>query len=64
MDVLDWFFSFSLLSRIIIIAAIIGWIIVCYFLSDYTEKKWGDREVGVVLGFFVPMLLLMIWIGR
>lgn len=64
MDVINWFYDFSVLSRIMIIVTIVAWIVVCYFLSGYTEKKWGDREIGVVLGFFVPMLLLMVWIGK
>ena len=64
MDILNWFLSFSMITRVIIVASIVAWVFICYFLSGYAEKKWGDRETGAVLGFFVPMLALMVWLGH
>ncbi len=64
MDILTWFLSFSIVPRTILIVAIVAWVFICYFLSGYAEKKWGDRETGAVLGFFVPMLILMIWLSQ
>ena len=64
MDIITWFLSFSMTFRIVIISIIFVWVIICYFLGNYAEEKWGDRETGAVVGFFVPMLLLMIFLSQ
>ena len=64
MDILTWFLDLSWIWRISTVITILAWITVCYFLSGYAEHKWGDRETGAVLGFFVPMLILMVWLGQ
>ena len=64
MDILTLIIGLSTTWKVIGIAIIIIWLSLCYRLSGYTEKHWGDRETGAVIGFFVPMLILMFWLGH
>ena len=39
-----------------IIAAIclLVWVVMIHYCGKFTEKRWGDRESGALVGFFVP----------
>ena len=38
---------------------LIIWIILIHFCGKFTEKHWGDRESGALVGFFVPGLVFV-----
>ena len=38
---------------------ILLWIIIIHYAGVFTEKRWGDRESGALVGFFVPGFLFM-----
>ncbi len=41
------------------------WIALIHIFGKMTEKRWGDRESGALVGFFVPGLVfiaLLYWI--
>ncbi|MDP0589186.1 MAG: hypothetical protein QS748_08320 [Candidatus Endonucleobacter bathymodioli] len=42
---------------LIIASSLIAWVLLTYVTGIYSEKKWGDRESGALLGFFVPGLI-------
>lgn len=42
---------------LIIAFSLIAWIFLTYVMGVYSEKKWGDRESGALIGFFVPGLI-------
>lgn len=40
------------------------WIIIIHYAGVFTEKRWGDRESGALVGFFVPgfvFITLLYW---
>ena len=41
---------------VIIALCLIAWIGMIHYFGKMTEKRWGDRESGALLGFFVPGL--------
>ncbi|MBE8215661.1 MAG: hypothetical protein HAW62_04960 [Endozoicomonadaceae bacterium] len=61
MNIIEFLQESDKMVQIILGALFLVWLISCYALAGLTEKKWGDRETGAVLGFFVPILCLMIY---
>ena len=45
------------LGWLALFVCLIIWIAMTYFVGRYSEKKWGDRESGALIGFFIPGLL-------
>ena len=43
----------------IMVLCLIVWVLLIYFFGRITEKRWGDRESGALLGFFVPGLVFV-----
>ena len=35
------------------------WIAMIHIFGKMTEKRWGDRESGALVGFFVPGLIFI-----
>ena len=48
MTIMDW-------ALVLVCLAI--WVALTYLMGEYSEKKWGDRESGALVGFFLPGLL-------
>ncbi|WP_330926426.1 hypothetical protein [Candidatus Sororendozoicomonas aggregata] len=42
---------------LVIALGFVSWVALTYLMGLYSEKKWGDRESGALIGFFVPGLL-------
>ncbi len=42
---------------VLICCCLIAWAALTYFMGVFSEKKWGDRESGALIGFFVPSLI-------
>jgi hypothetical protein len=38
----------------ILLSYVIAWIGAVYLLGSLTERKWGDRESGALVGFLYP----------
>lgn len=51
--------NMSMTGWIIAAVCLILWIAATYFMGEVSEKKWGDRESGALVGFFVPGLLFV-----
>ncbi len=45
---------------LVIALCFVAWVALTYLMGLYSEKKWGDRESGALIGFFVPGLLFML----
>ncbi len=45
------------LGWVLITFCLVVWVVITYFMGLYSEKKWGDRESGALIGFFVPGLI-------
>ncbi len=48
MSIMDWALALLCLSI---------WVALTYLMGEYSDKKWGDRESGALVGFFAPGLL-------
>lgn len=35
------------------------WIVMIHCCGKFTENRWGDRESGALVGFFVPGLVFV-----
>ena len=46
-------------SWIIAAFCLLSWILIIHYTGVATEKKWGDRESGALVGFFVPGLIFV-----
>ena len=44
----------------LLLLGVILWTAATYYMGVYSEKKWGDRESGALIGFFVPGLFFVI----
>ncbi|WP_345193247.1 hypothetical protein [Kistimonas scapharcae] len=65
MDLMALLSGLSPVGWFFVIAGIIGWIALCYWMGEFSEKRWGDRESGALLGFFAPgLFLLVFWLIR
>lgn len=38
---------------------LLAWIVAIHYAGQVTEKRWGDRESGALVGFFVPGFIFM-----
>ncbi|MDD7804024.1 MAG: hypothetical protein PUP46_00280 [Endozoicomonas sp. (ex Botrylloides leachii)] len=47
---------------LIVAIFLVVWVAFTYFMGAYSEKKWGDREPGALVGFFVPSLLFALYL--
>ena len=47
----------TLKGWLIIGLCFVVWAAMTYLMGLYSEKKWGDRESGALVGFFVPGLV-------
>ncbi|PJE80423.1 hypothetical protein CI610_00606 [invertebrate metagenome] len=50
MTATDWF-----ITAIVILV----WMTLTHIAGKFSEKRWGDRESGALVGFFVPGLILV-----
>ncbi|USE34730.1 hypothetical protein [Endozoicomonas sp. SCSIO W0465] len=46
-------------SWIIAAICVFSWIIIIHCAGKVTEKRWGDRESGALVGFFLPGFVFM-----
>ncbi len=44
---------------IIATVCLLVWVGIIHFSGVFTEKRWGDRESGALVGFFVPGFILI-----
>ena len=44
---------------IVALLCLLTWVIMIHYCGKFTEKHWGDRESGALVGFFVPGLALI-----
>ena len=44
---------------LLVTLGLVSWVILTYLMGLFSEKKWGDRESGALIGFFVPGLLFV-----
>ncbi len=51
--------SMTLTGWLIMALCLLIWVALTHFLGKLTEKRWGDRESGALVGFFVPGLLFI-----
>ena len=49
--------QFTLFDWGLAVAGLLLWIITIYCAGHITENRWGDRESGALIGFFVPGIL-------
>ena len=40
----------------IMVIFLVVWVAMIHYFGKITEKRWGDRESGALVGFFVPGL--------
>ncbi|MGI2028134.1 hypothetical protein [Endozoicomonas sp. ALC013] len=38
---------------------LLSWIAIIHYSGKVTEKHWGDRESGALVGFFLPGFVFM-----
>ncbi|WP_354009912.1 hypothetical protein [Endozoicomonas lisbonensis] len=50
----------TLTSWIIVIICLGLWTFATYIVGEFSERKWGDRESGALVGFFAPGLIFML----
>ncbi|WP_257286243.1 hypothetical protein [Endozoicomonas sp. SESOKO1] len=46
-------------SWIIAATCLFSWIVIIHYAGKVTEKHWGDRESGALVGFFLPGFVFM-----
>ncbi|WP_299732684.1 hypothetical protein [uncultured Endozoicomonas sp.] len=46
-------------SWIIATVCLLSWIVIIHYAGKATEKRWGDRETGALVGFFVPGFVMI-----
>ena len=51
--------SMSVTGWVISFVCLLMWIAVIHYAGVFTEKRWGDRESGALVGFFVPGFIFM-----
>ena len=44
---------------VIMALCLIVWVAMIYYFGKMTEKRWGDRESGALVGFFGPGLVFV-----
>ncbi|MRI33671.1 hypothetical protein EOPP23_11810 [Endozoicomonas sp. OPT23] len=49
--------SMNMMDWALALVCLLIWVALTYLMGEVTEKKWGDRESGALVGFFVPGLL-------
>lgn len=42
----------------VIVSGIAVWVYAIHRGGNFSEKRWGDRESGALLGFFIPGALV------
>ncbi|MGI9273759.1 MAG: hypothetical protein ACR2PT_02735 [Endozoicomonas sp.] len=52
--------NMTLTGWIILAACLIAWVFATWLMGELSDRKWGDRESGALVGFFVPGLLFML----
>ncbi|WOG26358.1 hypothetical protein [Endozoicomonas sp. 8E] len=45
---------------IVMAFCLVAWIAATYLMGEVSDKHWGDRESGALVGFFVPGILFVI----
>ncbi|MCK5892826.1 MAG: hypothetical protein KAG53_00120 [Endozoicomonadaceae bacterium] len=61
MDLIALSSDISLVGWLLIAIGIACWIVFCHFMGAFSEKRWGDRESGALLGFFAPGLFIFVF---
>ncbi|WBA79990.1 hypothetical protein [Endozoicomonas sp. GU-1] len=46
-------------SWMIAAICLLSWIAIIHYSGKVTEKRWGDRESGALVGFFLPGFVFM-----
>ena len=49
--------NMSMMDWAIVLFCLLAWMAMTYFMGEFSEKKWGDRESGALIGFFVPGII-------
>ncbi|MGI9281643.1 MAG: hypothetical protein ACR2PX_18705 [Endozoicomonas sp.] len=52
--------SLDLVQWTIVLSYFISWLGLTALAGSITERKFGHRETGAIVGFFIPGLLLLI----
>lgn len=52
--------NMSLMSWVILAICLGLWVLATYLVGEFSERKWGDRESGALIGFFAPSLVFML----
>ena len=52
--------NMTLTGWIIVIICLGIWTLATYIVGEFSERKWGDRESGALIGFFAPGLIFML----
>ena len=52
--------NMSMSGWIIATICLAVWVLVTYFCGEFSERKWGDRESGALVGFFAPGLIFIL----
>ncbi|WP_062260297.1 hypothetical protein [Endozoicomonas arenosclerae] len=45
---------------IILAICLLVWVAATYLMGELSDKRWGDRESGALVGFFVPGIVFVI----
>ncbi|KEQ18689.1 hypothetical protein [Endozoicomonas numazuensis] len=45
---------------IILAICLLVWILATYLMGELSDKHWGDRESGALVGFFVPGIVFVV----
>ncbi|MGI9281641.1 MAG: hypothetical protein ACR2PX_18695 [Endozoicomonas sp.] len=45
---------------IILVICLLVWIAATYLMGELSDKRWGDRESGALIGFFVPGIVFVV----
>ncbi|OED49365.1 hypothetical protein ACH42_01905 [Endozoicomonas sp. (ex Bugula neritina AB1)] len=43
----------------IVALCLIAWVAMIHVFGKMTEKRWGDRESGALVGFFLPGIVFV-----
>ena len=66
MDLIELLSGLTTVGWFLVAACLGGWLVLTYYMGEMTEKAFGDRESGALVGFFAPgvVLLIAVWLLR
>ncbi|WP_252176268.1 hypothetical protein [Endozoicomonas sp. 4G] len=50
----------SITGWIVLAVGLLVWIAATYIMGEISDRRWGDRESGALLGFFLPGIVFVI----